>query len=109
MAQETFQFFTDRKDVGQGSVREKLAEIGKTNDRIVVLTADLMRSNKTGDFMKAHPDRFFNIGIAEQNMMGIATGLALDGKLPLFPPWPHLLQCGPVNRYGQISAMPTCR
>ncbi|HHU30521.1 MAG: transketolase C-terminal domain-containing protein [Bacillota bacterium] len=83
MAQETFQFFSLIEKMSAREVYgKKLAEIGKTNDRIVVLTADLMRSNKTGDFMKAHPDRFFNIGIAEQNMMGIATGLALDGKLP---------------------------
>src|SRR5690554_503425 len=61
---------------------KKLAELGYNNDRIVVLTADLMRSNKSGDFKKAHPDRFFNTGIAEQNMMGIAAGLALDGKMP---------------------------
>ncbi|MGI5859151.1 MAG: transketolase family protein, partial [Tepidanaerobacteraceae bacterium] len=60
----------------------KMAEIGKTDDRIVVLTADLMRSNRTGDFMKQHPERFFNTGIAEQNMMGIAAGLALEGKIP---------------------------
>jgi len=83
MAKETFQFF---KMIEKMSAREvygkKLAEIGATNDKIVVLTADLMRSNKTGDFRKAHPDRFFNIGIAEQNMMGIAAGLALEGKIP---------------------------
>ena len=83
MAKETFQFF---KLIEKMSAREvygkKLAEIGKTNDRIVVLTADLMRSNKSIDFLKVHPERFFNTGIAEQNMMGIAAGLALEGKMP---------------------------
>lgn len=83
MAQETFQLF---KLIEKISAREvygkKLAEIGSADDRIVVLTADLMRSNKTIDFMKAHPERFFNTGIAEQNMMGIAAGLALEGKIP---------------------------
>ena len=83
MAGETYQFF---KLVEKMSAREvygrKMAEIGKTDDRIVVLTADLMRSNRTGDFMKQHPERFFNTGIAEQNMMGIAAGLALEGKIP---------------------------
>lgn len=83
MAQETFQFFSLIEKMSAREVYgKKLAEIGKTNDRIVVLTADLMRSNKSGDFMKAHPERFFNTGIAEQNMMGIAAGLALEGKMP---------------------------
>jgi transketolase len=83
MAGETYQFF---KLIEKMSAREvygrKMAEIGKTDDRIVVLTADLMRSNRSGDFKKTHPDRFFNTGIAEQNMMGIAAGLALEGKIP---------------------------
>ena len=83
MAKETYQFF---KLIEKNSAREvygkKLAEVGKVNPRIVVLTADLMRTNKTGDFQKACPERFFNTGIAEQNMMGIAAGLALEGKMP---------------------------
>ncbi|MDY6827388.1 MAG: transketolase family protein [Bacillota bacterium] len=83
MAQETFKFFDLIEKMSAREVYgKKLAEIGKDNDRIVVLTADLMRSNKTGDFRKAHPERFFNTGIAEQNMMGIAAGLALEGKMP---------------------------
>ena len=83
MAEETYQFF---KLIEKMSAREvygkKLAEIGKSNDRIVVLTADLMRTNKTSDFFKVCPERFFNTGVAEQNMMGIAAGLALEGKMP---------------------------
>lgn len=59
-----------------------LAEIGQTNPEIVVLTADMMRSNKTGDFAKVIPERFFNFGIAEQNMMAAAAGLAVSGKIP---------------------------
>ena len=83
MAQETFKFFDlIEKTSAREVYGKKLAEIGRNNDRIVVLTADLMRSNKSGDFRKAHPERFFNIGIAEQNMMGIAAGLALEGKMP---------------------------
>lgn len=73
-------------DVDRFATREMygkvLAEIGQTNRDIVVLTADLMRSNKTGDFARACPDRFFNMGIAEQNMMAAAAGLAANGKLP---------------------------
>jgi len=83
VAKETFQFFTLIEKMSAREVYgKKMAEIGSKDERIVVLTADLMRSNRTGDFQKAHPERFFNIGIAEQNMMGIAAGLALDGKIP---------------------------
>ena len=59
-----------------------LVELGESNPNVVVLTADLMRSNKTGDFKKAFPDRFFNFGIAEQNMMSAAAGMALMGLVP---------------------------
>lgn len=73
-------------DVDRFATREMygkvLAEIGQTNPDIVVLTADLMRSNKTGDFAKVIPERFFNFGIAEQNMMAAAAGLAVCGKIP---------------------------
>ncbi|NLM53148.1 MAG: transketolase family protein [Firmicutes bacterium] len=83
VAQETFQFFSLVEKMSAREVYgKKMAEIGSKDERIVVLTADLMRSNRTGDFQKAHPERFFNVGIAEQNMMGIAAGLALDGKIP---------------------------
>ena len=53
-----------------------LVELGATNEKIVVLDADLAEATKTGMFKKAYPDRFFDCGIAEQNMIGIATGLA---------------------------------
>jgi transketolase len=59
-----------------------LVSLSETNKNIVVLTADLMRSNKTGDFARAYPKRFFNFGIAEQNMMAAAAGLAVSGKIP---------------------------
>ena len=52
-----------------------LSEFGK-NERIVVLDADLSKSTKTDIFKKEYPDRFFNMGIAEQNMMSTAAGLA---------------------------------
>ena len=58
-----------------------LVELGRTNKNIVVLTADLMRSNKTGEFATAYPERFFNVGVAEQNLFGIAAGLARAGKI----------------------------
>lgn len=59
-----------------------LAELGKTNENVVALCADLTGSLKMGDFKKAHPERFFQVGIAEANMMGIAAGLTIGGKIP---------------------------
>lgn len=61
---------------------ETLSELGGTMPEIVVLDADLSKSTKTNIFAKAFPERFFNAGIAEQNMMGVAAGLAATGKTP---------------------------
>jgi transketolase len=61
---------------------DKLKELGAVNKDIVVLDADLSKSTKTNVFAKAYPDRFFNCGIAEQNMIGTAAGLAAAGKIP---------------------------
>ncbi len=60
---------------------EMLVELGKTKQNLVVMDADLSGSTKTGLFAKEYPDRFFNMGIAEQNMYGAAAGLALSGKV----------------------------
>ena len=59
-----------------------LTELGKTNENVVALCADLTGSLKMGDFQKNHPERFFQVGIAEANMMGIAAGLTIGGKIP---------------------------
>lgn len=59
-----------------------LKKLGAENKDIVVLDADLSKSTKTSDFAAEFPDRFFNIGIAEANMMGTAAGLAAAGKIP---------------------------
>ena len=59
-----------------------LVKLGKINDDVVVLDADLSKSTKTNDFYKAYPDRFFNMGIAEQNLVGAACGFAATGKIP---------------------------
>ena len=61
---------------------ETLAELGGEDPRIVVLDADLSGSTKTGVFAKKYPERFFNMGIAEANMVGTAAGLAAVGKVP---------------------------
>lgn len=59
---------------------KKLAELGKTNPNIVVMDADLSCSTKTGVFAKEFPERFINAGVAEQDLMGMAAGLASCGK-----------------------------
>ena len=56
-----------------------LVELGEKNDKVVVLDADLAAATKTGMFKKAHPEKFFDCGIAEGNMMGVAAGLAASG------------------------------
>ncbi|MDU1773030.1 MAG: transketolase family protein, partial [Dialister micraerophilus] len=61
---------------------EFLKELGHRNKDIIVLDADLSSSTKTIVFAKEFPNRFFNTGIAEQNMIGVAAGLATTGKIP---------------------------
>lgn len=61
---------------------DTLKELGKENPNIIVLDADLSASTKTAVFAKEFPDRFFNTGIAEANMIGVAAGLAAAGKIP---------------------------
>lgn len=61
---------------------EMLLELGRENNDIVALSADLTESTRTHLFAEEFPKRFFQVGIAEQNMMGIAAGLALNGKIP---------------------------
>lgn len=59
-----------------------LVELGKNNPNVVVLSADLAGSTKTSEFAKVFPERFFNMGVAEANMMNTAAGLAVSGKIP---------------------------
>ena len=79
------------KKIGQGDIEQEptrsgygagVLELGTENDNVVVLTADLRDSTKVADFAKKFPERFIEVGVAEQNMMGIAAGLALSGKVP---------------------------
>lgn len=64
------------------SFGEAVAKLGETNPNIVVLDADLSKSTMTGEFAKKFPDRHFEFGIAEENMIGAAAGLAMAGKVP---------------------------
>ncbi|AHM55708.1 putative transketolase C-terminal section [Peptoclostridium acidaminophilum DSM 3953] len=59
-----------------------LAKLGQQNSKVVVLDADLSKSTKTADFKEIFPERFFNMGIAEANLMGASAGLAAAGKIP---------------------------
>src|SRR5690554_6781181 len=61
---------------------EALKKLAAANPDIVVLDADLSGSTKTAEFNKVSPERFFNVGIAEQNLIGTAAGLSLAGKIP---------------------------
>lgn len=73
--------FTEMKDTRSG-FGDGLTELGKKNSNVVALCADLTGSLKMNDFEKNHPNRFFQVGIAEANMMGIAAGLTIGGKIP---------------------------
>ncbi|MCE3227214.1 MAG: transketolase [Bacteroidetes bacterium] len=73
--------YTEKKDTRSG-FGAGLSELGKSNPDVVALCADLTGSLKMDAFQKAHPERFFQIGIAEANMIGIAAGLTIGGKIP---------------------------
>ena len=73
--------YTEKKDTRSG-FGDGLTELGKTNPNVVALCADLTGSLKMNEFKKNHPERFFQVGIAEANMMGIAAGLTIGGKIP---------------------------
>lgn len=72
----------NKKIATRQSYGEALAELGKENEKIVVLDADLSTATKTSIFAKEFPNRFFDIGIAEQDLMGTAAGFATCGKIP---------------------------
>ena len=72
----------DKKIATRQSYGEELVELGRDNKSIVVLDADLAAATKTGLFKKAFPERFFNMGISEQDMISTAAGLAAAGKVP---------------------------
>lgn len=78
---ETKFTFTEKKDTRSG-FGDGLLEAGRKNDQVVGLCADLIGSLKMGDFQKEFPERFFQTGIAEANMMGLAAGMTIGGKIP---------------------------
>lgn len=72
---------TGKKDTRSG-FGAGLTELGRTNPNVVALCANLIGSLKMDDFIKENPERFVQVGIAEANMMGIAAGLTIGGKIP---------------------------
>jgi transketolase len=73
--------YTEKKDTRSG-FGAGLSQLGKENENVVALCADLTGSLKMDAFAKEHPERFIQVGIAEANMMGIAAGLTIGGKIP---------------------------
>ena len=73
--------YTEKKDTRSG-FGAGLLELGRKNENVVALCADLTGSLKMGDFKNEFPERFFQVGIAEANMMGIAAGMTIGGKIP---------------------------
>ena len=71
-----------KKIATRESYGEELVKLGAEHEEIVVLDADLAEATRSGEFQKAFPDRFIDCGIAEENMMGVAAGLAAAGKVP---------------------------
>ncbi len=88
---------------------QELADLADTDDRIVVLTADLAHANRTIDFASRHPGRFFNVGVAEQNMVSIAAGMASAGLMPFaatFAAYVALLACEQIRTDCAYPGLP---
>jgi len=80
------EMFLEIEKLGKKSIREAfgdaLVELGKKNKNVVALSADLSESTRINKFKERFPERYFECGVSEQNMIGVATGLALSGKIP---------------------------
>ncbi len=88
---------------------EALVAVGKENPRVIVLDADVSSSTKTGRFGETFPDRFFNMGIAEANMMGVCAGLAATGFIPFantFAVFATSIGLAAARLYGSYSQLP---
>lgn len=91
------------KETRQGFA-DAIVELGKTNEKIVVLGGDVTGSVKTNFFRDAYPERFFSVGIAEQDMMGAAAGLALVGKIPIASTYGEFATGRPFDQIRQSIA-----
>ncbi|HLG21315.1 MAG TPA: transketolase family protein, partial [Candidatus Manganitrophaceae bacterium] len=86
---------------------QALVELGKADQRVVAVDADLSKSTKSGLFAKAFPDRFFNCGIAEANMVSVAAGLASCGKVPFASSFASFLLCKGFDQLRMSVANPS--
>ena len=101
------------ENVEQRAVRDgfgqALVELGEVNPDVVVLTADLSESTRVEDFAKKFPERFFEVGVAEQNLIAISAGLAVSGKIPfatsyaVFSPGKNLETLRTTVAYNQAN------
>ena len=82
-----------------------LARIGKENTNIIVLDADLSKSTKTDTFKAVCPERFFNVGIAEQNLISVGAGLERQVRYHLYHLSPCLLQDVHLNKFAMLYAI----
>jgi transketolase len=85
---------------------EALAEAGEKDKRIVVVDGDVSDSTRTKEFMKRFPDRGWNVGIAESNLVGISSGLAASGKLPVISSFACFLLCNALDQIRMGIAFP---
>src|SRR2546428_11787120 len=85
---------------------EVLLELGEEGSRVVVLGADTSVSIKTSLFGDRYPERFFNVGLAEANMMGIAAGPALAGKIPFVTAYPASVPAKCLDQIPTVIAYP---
>ncbi len=85
---------------------QMLAELGRTNSKIVVLDGDLSASTKTNLFAKEFPERFFNVGVAEANLVGLAGGLAQAGKIPFISSFACFMVCRAYDQLRMAVAVP---
>jgi len=82
----------------RASFGKAVVELGEKNPNIVVIDADLSKSTMTGEFAEKFPERYFNVGIAEGNLVGVGAGMALCGKIPFITSF----SCFVVGRFEQI-------
>ncbi len=83
-----------------------LLKLGKINPKVVVLDADLSKSTKTGAFGKEFPERFFNMGIQEANLVGVAAGLASQGQIPFISSFACFVMCKGYDQLRMAVAFP---
>ena len=87
-----------KKIATRDSYGNALVELGKAHDNLVVLDADLAGATKTGTFKKAFPERFFDCGIAEANMVCVAAGMSTTGLVPFASTTKLSVLTGPFSR-----------